>query len=95
MFRSHAAWNGKPKKAPKLAILSRAGDAEPFIVETDSRWMWHSVNAYDRGNEIVADFVGYDTPDHFLEIGAAEPAWYAYMQGRAGSYVVRASCAGW
>jgi all-trans-8'-apo-beta-carotenal 15,15'-oxygenase len=70
----------------KLAILSRAGDVAPIIVETDSRWMWHSVNAYDRGNEIVADFVGYDAPDHFIEIGGKPPAWYAYMQGRAGSY---------
>jgi all-trans-8'-apo-beta-carotenal 15,15'-oxygenase len=77
----------KAEQGTKLAILSRAGDVEPFIVETDSRWMWHSVNAYDRGDEIVADFVGYDKPDHFLEIGGAEPAWYAYMQGRAGSYV--------
>ena len=71
----------------KLAILARAGDIEPIIVETDSRWMWHSVNAYDRGNEIVADFVGYDTPDHFIKTAGREPAWYAYMQGRTGSYV--------
>ncbi|MCY7315446.1 MAG: hypothetical protein LH480_07440 [Rubrivivax sp.] len=31
--------------------------------------------------------MGYDTPDHFLKVGAAEPAWYAYMQGRVGSFV--------
>lgn len=70
----------------KLAILSRNGAAEPIIVETDSRWMWHSVNAYERGNEIVADFVGYETPDHFVQIAGKEPAWYAYMQNRVGSY---------
>jgi all-trans-8'-apo-beta-carotenal 15,15'-oxygenase len=71
----------------QLAILSRAGDVAPIVVETDSRWMWHSVNAFDRGNEIVADFVGYDTPDHFIQTAGKEPAWYAYMQGRSGSYV--------
>lgn len=84
-FARSLAW--KSEEGTKLVVLSRAGDVEPFIFETDSRWMWHSVNAYDRGNEIVADFVGYDTPDHFLGIGAAEPAWYAYMKGRAGSFV--------
>jgi all-trans-8'-apo-beta-carotenal 15,15'-oxygenase len=71
----------------KLAILSRATDDKPIIVETDSRWMWHSANAYDRGNEIVADFVGYDTPDHFIETAGKEPSWYAYMQGRTGNQV--------
>ena len=71
----------------KLAILSRSNGIDPIIVETESRWMWHAVNSYDRGNEIVADFVGYDTPDHFIKTDGKEPAWYAYMQGRSGSYV--------
>ncbi len=84
-FGTSLTWQGE--NGTKLAILSRAGDVEPIIIETDSRWMWHSVNAYDRGNEIVADFVGYDAPDHFIEIEGKEPAWYAYMQGRPGSYV--------
>jgi all-trans-8'-apo-beta-carotenal 15,15'-oxygenase len=69
----------------KLVILDRAGAAQPIVVETESRWMWHAVNAYDRGNEIVADFVGYDAPDHFIEMEGQEPAWYAYMQGRSGA----------
>ena len=84
-FANSLAW--KPELGTKLAILPKASGAEPIIVETDSRWMWHSVNAYERGNEIVADYVGYDAPDHFVEIAGKEPAWYAYMQGRTGSYV--------
>jgi all-trans-8'-apo-beta-carotenal 15,15'-oxygenase len=83
-FADSLAW--KAADSTKLAIISRAGDVAPITVETDSRWMWHSVNAYDRGNEIVADYVGYDQPDHFLEIDGKEPAWYAYMKDRAGSY---------
>jgi all-trans-8'-apo-beta-carotenal 15,15'-oxygenase len=70
----------------KLAIISRAGDVEPIIVETPSNWMWHSANAYDRGNEIVADYVGYEQPDHFFEIDGNEPAWFAFMKNRAGSF---------
>ena len=84
-FANSLTWQAD--KGTKLAILARASGVEPIIVETESRWMWHSVNAYERGNEIVADFVGYDTPDHFIETGGKEPAWFAYMQGRTGSYV--------
>jgi all-trans-8'-apo-beta-carotenal 15,15'-oxygenase len=83
-FGTSLTWQAA--EGTQLAVLSRAGDVAPLIVETDSRWMWHSVNAYDRGNEIVADFVGYDTPDHFIKTAGNEPAWYAYMQGRSGSY---------
>jgi all-trans-8'-apo-beta-carotenal 15,15'-oxygenase len=83
-FGDSLTW--KAADSTKLVILSRAGDNPPITVETDSRWMWHSVNAYDRGNEIVADYVGYDQPDHFVEIDGKEPAWYAYMKGRPGSF---------
>jgi all-trans-8'-apo-beta-carotenal 15,15'-oxygenase len=43
--------------------------------------MWHSLNAYERDNTIVADFIGYDAPDHFF---GADAAFRAIMQGRAG-----------
>ena len=47
-------------------IFERDSDAEPIVVETEAAWMWHALNAYERNGEIVADFVGYDEPDHFL-----------------------------
>jgi all-trans-8'-apo-beta-carotenal 15,15'-oxygenase len=84
-FGQSLTW--KANEPTRLAIVSRTGNDEPILVETESRWMWHSVNAYDRGNEIVADYVGYDQPDHFIEIDGKEPAWFAYMNGRTGSYV--------
>ncbi len=83
-FADALTW--KVSDSTKLAIMSRAGDSEPITIEMDSRWMWHSVNAYDRGNEIVADYVGYEKPDHFITIDGKEPAWYAYMKGRSGSF---------
>jgi all-trans-8'-apo-beta-carotenal 15,15'-oxygenase len=79
--------NWKASDSTKLAIVSRNSDEAPIIAETDSRWMWHAVNSFDRGNEIVADYVGYDKPDHFIEIDGKEPAWFAYMKGKPGSYV--------
>lgn len=83
-FGQSLTW--KSTDPTKIAILSRKGDVEPIVVEADSRWMWHSANAYDRGNEIIADYVGYEKPDHFIEIDGKEPAWFAYMKGRTGSY---------
>lgn len=29
-------------------------------------WMWHGVQAIERGEAIVVDWIGYDVPDHFL-----------------------------
>ena len=43
--------------------------------------MWHALNAYERGDEIVADFVGYDDPDHFI---GDDPEFTAVMKGNAG-----------
>ncbi len=45
------------------------------------RWMWHSFNAYEKGDEIIADFVGYDEPDHFI---GEDPTLSAVMEGRLG-----------
>ncbi len=52
---------------------------EPVRLETDSCWMWHSINAFERNNEIIADFVGYEYPDHFI---GNDPATWAVMEGR-------------
>jgi len=43
--------------------------------------MWHSLNAYEKGKEIIADFVAYDNPDHFI---GPNPAFWAIMSGRQG-----------
>jgi carotenoid cleavage dioxygenase-like enzyme len=42
---------------------------------------WHALNAYGDGGEIIADFVGYDTPDHFAPHNAL---FYRVMQGEMG-----------
>ena len=41
----------------------------------------HSLDAYSQGDEIVADFVGYDAPDHFAPHDAL---FYKLMQGQMG-----------
>jgi all-trans-8'-apo-beta-carotenal 15,15'-oxygenase len=55
-------------------------DGEGFTrIDAPSLWTWHSINAVDRDGEIVADFVGYDEPDHFI---GEDPFFWAVMEGR-------------
>ncbi|HJV64380.1 MAG TPA: carotenoid oxygenase family protein [Geomonas sp.] len=72
-----------PEKGNLIMVLEREGDRAPLMLEAPACYMWHSVNAYQRGSEIFADFIGYDNPDHFV---GADPVASAVMQGRKGEY---------
>jgi all-trans-8'-apo-beta-carotenal 15,15'-oxygenase len=67
-----------------LLVLDKNGVQAPRYIEAPAAFMWHSLNAYERGHEIVAEFVGYDNPDHFI---GTDPLLAAIMQGRAGTAV--------
>ena len=72
------AW--KPQLGTTLLVFRRSDlNAEPLRFEVDPVWMWHSFNAFETSEgDIVADFVGYDFPDHFL---GEDPAFFAIMRG--------------
>lgn len=78
-FTDSLKW--RPDKGNMLMVLDRAGASEPVLLSADPCFMWHSLNAFDMGDSIVADFVGYDEPDHFLGENAA---FRAIMSGRQG-----------
>jgi all-trans-8'-apo-beta-carotenal 15,15'-oxygenase len=80
-FKDAMAW--RPERGNQVLLFDRGGAQAPLILETEASWMWHSLNAYDRGHETIVDFVGYDHPDHFLGEGAALSE---VMRGRAGSF---------
>jgi all-trans-8'-apo-beta-carotenal 15,15'-oxygenase len=63
-----------------VLVVPRAG-GEPRSFEAPGAFMWHALNAYEQGQEIVADFVGYDEPDHFIGENAM---FYALMRGEMG-----------
>jgi all-trans-8'-apo-beta-carotenal 15,15'-oxygenase len=84
-FAPSLAW--VPEAGTQLVIVPRRGDGAPIIIQTEARWMWHAANAFQQGGEIVADYVGYDNPDHFLFSGQdVDPAFYAWMEGREGDF---------
>ena len=76
-FAGAIAW--RPEIGNLVLVIPREGEAEPVMLETEATWMWHALNAHQRGDEIIADFVGYDGPDHFI---GDDPALYAVMAGR-------------
>ena len=73
----------KPEKGNLILVFDRDLSAKPVQLETEASWMWHSLNAYENGDEIIADFVGYQNPDHII---GEDPALVAIMSGRKGQY---------
>ncbi len=73
-------WN--PARGNLVLVADKSGAAPPRVFEAPAAYMWHSLNAYEVGDSIVADFVGYDDPDHFI---GDDPALGAIMRGVAGN----------
>lgn len=69
----------EPQEGNLLWVLPREGEASPIALQAEARFMWHSLNAFEKGGEIIADFIGYREPDHFV---GPDPATRAIMQGR-------------
>jgi len=78
-FTDSLQW--RPQKGNMVVVLDRAGAGSPVFLETDACFMWHSLNAFELGDSIVADFVGYSAPDHFL---GEKAAFRMIMEGRSG-----------
>lgn len=54
-----------PQQGNMILLIELAtGTHQTF--EAPAAWAWHMANAYQHGNDIVMDFVGYDDPGHFI-----------------------------
>ena len=62
-------------------VIDTSGKRPPLTLEVPAVWMWHALNAHLAGERILADFVGFDAPDHFL---GPEAPFRNIMQGRPG-----------
>jgi all-trans-8'-apo-beta-carotenal 15,15'-oxygenase len=78
-FVDSLSW--RPEQGGKLLVIDPAGDRAPLTLDAPPVWMWHALNAHRSGNTIVADFVGYEAPDHFL---GPDATFRTIMQGREG-----------
>lgn len=77
-FTDSLTWT--PEQGNLVMVLDRSG-GEPVFIEAPAAYMWHSLNAFEQNGTIIADFVGYDTPDHFI---GHVPAFAAVMRGEDG-----------
>lgn len=71
----------RPDLGSLLIVVDPAGTEAPVTVEVPATWMWHTVNAQERGDTIIADFIGYDAPDHFF---GPHAAFRTIMTGNTG-----------
>ncbi|MCB1748771.1 MAG: carotenoid oxygenase family protein [Gammaproteobacteria bacterium] len=78
-FIDSLSW--QPRLGNLAIVVERASGREVGRFEAPPAFMWHALNAYDEGDAIVADFVGYDEPDHFI---GDDAEFFAVMQGRQG-----------
>ena len=62
-----------------LLVDLTTGVSQSF--EAHAAWAWHMANAYECGNTVVMDFVGYDDPGHFL---GPDAQLTAVMRGETG-----------
>jgi all-trans-8'-apo-beta-carotenal 15,15'-oxygenase len=72
-----------PEEGNLIMVLEREGNGVPLFLEAPPCFMWHSFNAYEKGEEIIADFIGYDNPDHLIGL---KPAAFAVMGTDKGNY---------
>ncbi|MCD6074102.1 MAG: hypothetical protein K0Q70_985 [Rhodospirillales bacterium] len=68
----------KSEEGTLVLVMPRSGGA-PRTFEAPGAFMWHALNAHERGDEIVADFVAYNAPDHFA---GHDALLYQIMQGK-------------
>ncbi|KAB0663798.1 twin-arginine translocation signal domain-containing protein [Oryzomonas japonica] len=73
----------RPEKGNLILVIPRDPAQAPFQLEAPACFMWHSINASDDRVGIIADFIGYDNPDHFV---GKDPVISAVMQGREGEH---------
>jgi all-trans-8'-apo-beta-carotenal 15,15'-oxygenase len=71
----------RPDLGSVLLVVDPTGAEVPIRLEVPATWMWHTTNAHERGDAIVADFIGYDAPDHFF---GPDAAFRTIMAGHVG-----------
>ena len=74
-FASAIRW--RPEAGTVMFVADRRDD-RTWALETEACWMWHAINAYDDGDELVCDFVGSETGGG---LGGEDSALFGIMRG--------------
>ena len=57
-FIENYSW--QPERGTRFILVDRRGEQPPVIYEGDPMFAFHHVNAYDDGDDVIVDLVGYD-----------------------------------
>ena len=71
----------EPDKGNQLTV-ARRGSAESQTFELDACWMWHAINGFERGRELILDFIGTNTNGGLGN--ADDSAFFGIMRGEPG-----------
>ena len=61
----------QPERGMIWLVLNIGDDTPATILHGPALWMWHGINAFQENGTIVADWIGYGEPDHFVGENAA------------------------
>ncbi|MBC7769362.1 MAG: carotenoid oxygenase family protein [Phycisphaerales bacterium] len=64
-----------------IIVLINLATGEHRTFEAPPAWAWHMANAYEQGDAVIMDFVGYDDPGHFI---GPDAQLAAIMHGKEG-----------
>jgi len=70
----------KPELGNIVVLIDLATGAHRTF-DAPPAWAWHMANAYEHGDDVIMDFVGYDDPGHFI---GPHAQLAAIMQGEEG-----------
>lgn len=71
----------RPEAGNRLTVARRGG-AESQTFELEACWMWHAINAFERGRELFLDFIGTHTGGG---LGNADDSpFFGIMRGEPG-----------
>ena len=63
-FAESLRWEAS--RGSTIMVVDKRLENAPRFLETEAFFMWHSINAYEKGGEIFLLMPGYDEPDHFI-----------------------------
>lgn len=66
------AWSWRPNRGTEIVLVPIDQPDEPIRFTVDAFFQWHFANGYERGAELLIDFLHYDDFSTFSAIGRAE-----------------------
>lgn len=68
-----------PDEGNLIYVQDKEGKKPPLYFEAPAIWVWHTLNAYEKNNEIIVDFIG--SSDVLSGDDSEETTFYSVMRG--------------